>query len=213
MGTTMIRATMEKLIDIPVAFLLVTILVFFVFIVVIGAIVYFISCGNSKGTEMTGIMRVGVKLNAWYDSDKCKGTVPLDYGTFWISMKDPDTLMGKRLDGKLDWKEKAFPRRYEVSLLLKRFLTAYEGAELGDDPSAELLKQLLDKESFCLELGKCSYKSGKKGLTVTGAYAYKKENGDKAVIYHELSDTDTAAFLNETGCAAKTICVTLDYRK
>ena len=213
MGTTMLWATMEELIDIPVAFLLVTVLVFLVIIAVIGAIVYAISCRSSKGTEMTGIMRVGVTLNAWFDSDKCKDTVPLDYGTFWISMKDPDTLMGKRLDAKLDWKEKAFPRRYEVSLLLKRFLTAYEGAELGADPSAELLKRLLDKESFCLELGKCSYKNAKKGLAVTGASACKRENKGKAAVYHEITDTDAAAFLAETGCEAKTIRVTLEYRK
>lgn len=213
MGTTMIRATMEKVIDMPVVFLLVTIMVFCVAIAVIGAIVYAVACAYNKDTEMTGIMRVGVKLNTWYDDSRRKDTTALDYGDFWISMKDPDTVLENRLDAKLNWKEKAFSRQYEVSLILNRFLAAYEGAGFGDDPSAILLKGLLKKESFCRALGKCSCRNTKKGLVVSDSYACKKESGNKVSVFHEIDSSDGNAFHAATGCAAETICVTLEYQK
>lgn len=216
MGMTMVRATMEKVIDMPIVFLLATVMTFLVVIAIIAAIGYAIACAESKKTEMTGIMRVGVELNSWHDDSRCKNTTVLHYGEFWISMKDPVALTENRLDAKLNWKEKAFCRQYEVSLLLQRFLMAYHGAGFVDDPSAQLLDCLLKKESFCRALGKCSYKNDKKGLAVTDAFAYKKHpNGKKVSVYNygEIDGEAAKAFGDATGCAVETICITLEYQK
>ena len=121
MSTMTIRMTMEKIIDMPIIFVLVTVILFLVVVAVITAVGYTIACAQSKKTEMTGIMRVGVTLNDWYDASQYKDVSVLHYGDFWIGMKDPETVDGERLDAALNWKEKAFCRQYKVCLMLKRF--------------------------------------------------------------------------------------------
>lgn len=207
----MIFATMEKLIDVPAAFLLVTVLVFLAVVAAIAAVSYSVACTQSKKTEMGGIMQVGVCLNRWLDDSKCKDITTLDFGKFWVSMKDPDMVSGKRLNPELNWKERAFSRKYDVSILLRRFLAAYKSAGLADDPSAGLLERLLNDEKFCSAMGKCSYRSDKKGLMVVDAYASKKEaNRNRVSVYYAI---DGSAYASATGCDAQTICVTLEYRK
>lgn len=214
MSMTTIRVLMEKIIDMPVVFLLLTVLVFGIMVVCIAAAAYLIACARSKRTEMAGIMRVGVELNSWCGEakdDPCQGTVRLRYGEFWVSMKDPDNVKENRLDKKLDWKEQAFCRKYAVSLLLERFTSAYEGAGFQDDPSAKLLTRLLKQEGFCRALGKCRYQNAKKGLTVTDASVWK-QGSDKKIV-SVCQEIDGTAFYEATGCEARTICVTLEYRE
>jgi len=234
-GMTTIRATMEKVIDMPMTFLLVTVLVFCAVIAIIGVIIYVVACAKSKQTEMTGIMRVGVELNTWLDDSQCKGMTALKYGDFWISMIDPAAGTGNRLNGKLNWKEKALYRQYPVSIFLERFLAAYKSAGLIEDPSAKLLESLLKQERFCKALGKCSYVAqlweglleqksfgralgklkfikNRMGLSVTDSFAYKKEpdKKNKISVYCKI---DGGTFRAETGCDAETICVTLEYQR
>lgn len=209
MGTT-IRVTMEKLIDMPLLFLLVTLLVFLVVIAVIAAISYVIACTKSKRTEMTGIMNVQVSLNDWCDDTRCQGLDSLKLGAFWFSMRDPIHVTEDRLDRTLTWYEKAFYRQYDVSLFLKRFLVAFEKAGFAEDASAKLLKSLVKDDRFCMELGKCRYLGGKKGLLVKEASAFKKgTEKEKVSVYHEIADND---FVAETGCDVQSICITLEYR-
>lgn len=211
MGMMMVRVTMEKIIDMPLVFLLVTVLLFCIVVAIIGTIVYFIACAQSKKTEMTGIMHVGVELNSWYDDSRCKDAVALQLGDFWVGMKDPVSVTENRLDKKLDWKEQAFCRQYAVSLLLARFLAAYKSAGFAEDPSAQLLERLLEQERFCRSLGKCTFKNTKKGLAVTDSFACKKHpSKEKVYVYQEIDGT---AFRDATGCAVETICVTLEYLK
>ena len=214
MSMTTIRVLMEKIIDMPVVFLLLTVLVFGIMVVCIATAAYFIACARSKSTEMTGIMRVGVELNSWCGKEKedpCQDTVRLDYGKFWVSMKDPANEVKNRLDKNLDWKEQAFCRQYEVRILLSRFLAAYKKAGFHADPSADLLEGLLEQENFCRALGKCSYQNAKKGLTVTGNSAWKQDpNKRKVSVCQKIDGT---AFYEATGCEARTICVTLEYQE
>ncbi len=223
MNLTGIQILMEKIVEMRLVFLLLTLLVFCVIMALIAVISYSVACTKSKGTEMTGIMRVSVTLNRWPDDSCCKDSRTLHLGDFWVSMKDPVNVNipeKDRLNRKLFWNEKPLRRRYPVSLLLNRFLEAYKGAGFEEDASAKLLSGLLEKEKFCRSLGYCSYYDGKKGLCVADAWVFRKEtNKDKAVVYQQLdnADFDTVALSNafgaETLCDAETICVTLEYRK
>lgn len=169
MNMTAIRATMEKVVDMPALFLLLTLLVFAILGLLVGVVVYFVACGKNKGTEMNGIMRVTVERCrlAANGSGEVESTVR--FGTFGISMKDPQSVRGQRLDESPNWKRKPFCREYPVGLLLNRFLWAYQGAGLGEDSSAKELEALADSESFCRNLGKCRYRNRRKGLMVSDA--------------------------------------------
>lgn len=205
----MIYRTMEKLIDMPAVFLLVTVLVFLAVVAALAAGSYVLACSMSKRTEMNGFMRVGVSLNRWIEN-KTEG-IPLEYGAFWISMEDipegdSEKTRKTRLAPPLDWMGRMLPRHYAVSALAWRFLKAYQGAGLGDDPSAKLLQQLLEDADFCADLGQCCQLSAKTGLTVTGARESRKHaQGNQVSVYCQIDQE----FLN---CAVKTICVTLEYR-
>lgn len=223
MNLTGIQILMEKIVEMRLVFLLLTLLVFAVVMALIAAITYAVACATSKGTEMTGIMRISVTLNRWPDDSRCKDSRTLHLGDFWVSMKDPVNVNipeKDRLDRKRFWNEKPLRRRYPVSMLLNRFLEAYKGAGFGEDASAKLLSGLLEKEKFCRSLGYCSYYNGKKGLCVADAWEFRKEaNKDKVVVYQQLDNTDfdtsalSAAFGAETLCEAETISVALEYRK
>lgn len=210
MGMTMIRVTMEKIIEIPILFLLVTMLCFLAVMAIIAAISYVVACARSKRTEMTGIIKVRVALNEWSDNTLVKDLDSLKLGEFWFSMKDPIHVTENRLDRTLTWYEKAFCRQYDVSLFLKRFLVAYEKAGFAEDASAKLLKALAENDRFCMELGKCRYLSRKKGLLVKDASVFTKgTEKEKVSVYHEIADNEFAA---ETGCDVRSIGITLEYR-
>lgn len=223
MNLTGIQIMMEKIVEKRFLFLLLTLLVFAVVMAAIVAISYYVACAKSKGTEMTGIMRVSVSLNRWPDADRYEGVQPLHMGDFWISMKDPVNVNipeKDRLDRKRFWNEKPLRYRYPVSQLLYRFLVAYKGAGFGEDASAKLLSGLLEKEKFCKSLGYCSYYNGEKGLCIADDANFDKQaNKDKVVVYQQLdiADFETTKlcddFGTETLCDAKTICIALEYRK
>lgn len=223
MNLTGIQTLMEKIVEMRLVFLLLALLVFTIVMALIAAFTYAVACTTSKGTEMTGIMRISVTLNQWPDDSRYKDIRPLRLGDFWVGMKDPvnaNIPEKDRLDRKRFWNEKPLRRRYPVSQLLERFLEAYKGAGFGEDASAKLLAGLLEKEKFCRSLGYCSFYNGKKGLCVADAWEFRKEpNKDKVVVYQQLdiADFDTGAlstaFGDETLCDAQTICVALEYRK
>lgn len=216
MSITAIRMTMEKIIDKPVTFLLLTIGIYLIVLALIAVVGYVIACTRNAKTEMTGVMRVSITLNTWFESGLLQDAVEMDYGSIWIPMKQPAGADGQVLT-ELNWKEKAICRRYKVSTMLRRYLTAFKAAGLGEDPSARLLEELLGKETFCDALGDFCYRSRKRGLIVTGTPDAKRgSDKKKARVYCKLDgssfDVATNAYKNATDCDVQTICVSLEYQ-
>ena len=195
MSITAIRMTMEKIIDKPVTFLLLTIGIYLIVLALIAVVGYVIACTRNAKTEMTGVMRVSITLNTWFESGLLQDAVEMDYGSIWIPMKQPAGADGQVLT-ELNWKEKAICRRYKVSTMLRRYLTAFKAAGLGEDPSARLLEELLGKETFCDALGDFCYRSSKRGLIVTGT-----------------PDAKRAATRKRRACTANWTAVPLTWRR
>mgnify|MGYP004605391991 FL=1 len=215
MNMTVIRMSMEKIIDPPASFLLLTFAMYLLVDVLIAAICYAIACMWSQKTEMTGTVRVGLFLNNWFEEGILQDAPEMGYGSFCIPM-GPAGVDGKMRTG-LTWKEKAMFRRYRVSAILERYLIALKAAGLGADPSAKLLEELLQRDAFCDALGSFCFRSSKKGLTVIDAPDVRRGTDRKKVcVYCKLDggsfETAKISFTNATECSVQTICVSLEYQ-
>ena len=211
-----IRRTMETIIDKPATFLFLTVGVYLIVLALIAMAGYVIACTQNAKTEMTGTMRVGVSLNTWFESGLLQDGFEMEYGSFWIPMKQPTGADGQA-PAELNWKKKAVCRRYKVSTMLRRYLTAFKSAGLGEDPSARLLEELLGKDAFCDALGDFCFRSSKRGLTVAGTPDAKRGSDKKKVrVYCKLDgsafEAAKNAYRNATECDVQTICVSLEYQ-
>lgn len=161
----MIIAVIQKILDgtvsSPGAFLGYTILIFCGFLIRLGLIAYIIGCILSEATRMKGILRVGVKLQVWpvivkritKDKDGIKEEsvdeqgeeTYLEYGRFWIELKDTTSLNGRYFNVK-KWIQKAFPRQYALNTILEDFQSAFQEAGFKADVSSLLLTQFFGKD-------------------------------------------------------------------
>ncbi|HBK26504.1 MAG TPA: hypothetical protein DDY90_07295 [Clostridiales bacterium] len=211
-----IRRTMETIIDKPVTFLFLTVGVYLIVLALIAVAGYVIACTQNAKTEMTGTMRVGISLNMWFESGLLQDGVEMEYGSLWIPMKQPTGADGLA-PAELNWKEKAACRRYKVSTMLRRYLTAFKATGLCEDPSARLLEKLLEKDAFCDALGSFCFRGSKSGLTVVGTPDAKRGSDKKKVrVYCKLDgsafEAVKTAYRNATECDVQTICVSLEYQ-
>lgn len=208
------RAFMDGLIDVPVLFFLFAAGAFLLLTLLLALIAYYVACAVNKTTRMTGLVTVGLTLNDWPDDTNRSQCPKMSCGEYLVSMQDPASIVKNRLDPSLTWLQKAVCRRYEVQLLLRRFCAEFEAAGFRQDPAAGLLNALLKDDKFYDRLGTISRRNAGKGIQYQGEAVCKKNgaNVDKVSIYLDIpQEKDAADYLTLTHCAAKNICITLEY--
>ena len=195
----------------PTLLFLLTVLVFFILLIIGGFIFHAITCVVNGKTAMNGVMKMSVSLNSMPQNGE--QILPgLECGEYLIGMADLEEMTTDLFFPLLGWREQAELRRYPVSVFLSRFLRAAQNSMGRDDPLCLLLRDLLKRGGFCGELGSISRRNGSKGLRTTAAsYEKDKNNRDKLKIYGTIPENCGDVFRQNTQCEAKNMCITLEY--
>lgn len=196
----------------PKIILLFAATIFFAIILIGAVVTYLIACAINRKTELGGFMRIGVCVDIDAGNTQENHVTKLEYGSFWVSMRDPDGIRKGRLNPHINWLKRAYCRQYSVAVLLQRFCTAFESAKLGGDTSCALLRKLLEDEDFCEGLGTVSRKNGKTGLKgFQWSDCEKYTPNPRRLILSKTISKSILELFDEPFHKAKCIHITLDY--